>query len=190
MSAAEALFRRYGPGKTTVADIARDLSMSTANVYKHFQNKSEIFEIIGKRRTDILRDDIDKIVLSDNPAWIRIEMILEEVDRFFDPTSFSDHTSSLSDFINELLVIEKSKFNNKWSFIEPFHEFVRCAFTRVLENGVKSGELSTEDPNEAGAAIFDCFSGMFEPLLVIQIERTVRKARRDRQLRLLRRAFR
>ena len=36
MDAAEALFRRLGFGKTAVADIAADLRMSPANVYRFF----------------------------------------------------------------------------------------------------------------------------------------------------------
>jgi AcrR family transcriptional regulator len=41
---AERLFRQYGFQKTTVADIARDLHMSPANVYRFFTAKSEINE--------------------------------------------------------------------------------------------------------------------------------------------------
>lgn len=34
LDSAERLFRHYGYAKTTVADIARDLGMSTANIYR------------------------------------------------------------------------------------------------------------------------------------------------------------
>ncbi|MGO6907884.1 helix-turn-helix domain-containing protein, partial [Rhizobium ruizarguesonis] len=36
LDAAERLFRHYGYSKTTVADIARDLGMSPANIYRFF----------------------------------------------------------------------------------------------------------------------------------------------------------
>ena len=39
---AERLFREIGFQKTTVADIARELHMSPANVYRFFSAKSEI----------------------------------------------------------------------------------------------------------------------------------------------------
>ena len=45
---AGALFRRVGFTKTTVADIASELSMSPANVYRFFASKNAIVEAICK----------------------------------------------------------------------------------------------------------------------------------------------
>ena len=49
MDAAEALFRRLGFGKTAVADIAAELRMSPANVYRFFSSKNAIVEAICQR---------------------------------------------------------------------------------------------------------------------------------------------
>src|SRR5262245_9640899 len=46
---AERLFRVYGYTKTTVADIARELGMSPANVYRFFPSKSAIHEALADR---------------------------------------------------------------------------------------------------------------------------------------------
>jgi AcrR family transcriptional regulator len=46
VDAAERLFRQIGFQKTTVADIARELHMSPANVYRYFAAKSEINEAV------------------------------------------------------------------------------------------------------------------------------------------------
>ena len=46
IEAAERLFRQIGFQKTTVADIARELHMSPANVYRFFAAKSEINEAV------------------------------------------------------------------------------------------------------------------------------------------------
>lgn len=48
---AERLFRQYGFQKTTVADIAAELSMSPANVYRFFASKSEINEAVASLLT-------------------------------------------------------------------------------------------------------------------------------------------
>jgi len=37
-------FRLYGPGKTTMAEIAGDAGMSTGNLYRYFENKHELTE--------------------------------------------------------------------------------------------------------------------------------------------------
>ncbi|MFQ5544163.1 MAG: TetR/AcrR family transcriptional regulator, partial [Nitrospiria bacterium] len=39
---ADTRFRRYGFSKTTVAEIAKDCRMSSANVYRYFENKEKI----------------------------------------------------------------------------------------------------------------------------------------------------
>src|ERR1700754_1675025 len=46
---AERLFREIGYQKTTVADIARVLRMSPANVYRFFDSKRGIHEAVARR---------------------------------------------------------------------------------------------------------------------------------------------
>ncbi len=43
---ADTRFRRYGFGKTTMAEIAKDCNMSAANLYRYFKNKETIGVII------------------------------------------------------------------------------------------------------------------------------------------------
>src|ERR1700743_46558 len=45
---AERLFRQIGYQKTTVADIAKELRMSPANVYRFFESKKAIHEGVGR----------------------------------------------------------------------------------------------------------------------------------------------
>src|SRR5258708_25320921 len=47
VATAEHLFRVYGYQKTTVADIAKELKMSPANVYRFFQSKRELTEAVA-----------------------------------------------------------------------------------------------------------------------------------------------
>lgn len=42
LEAAEDTLRRFGPGKTTVVDVARALGVSHGTVYRHFASKSEL----------------------------------------------------------------------------------------------------------------------------------------------------
>ncbi len=49
METAETLFRRMGFAKTAVADIAGELRMSPANVYRFFPSKNAIVEAICQR---------------------------------------------------------------------------------------------------------------------------------------------
>lgn len=49
LDAAEARFRTYGYGKTTMAEIATDVSMSAANLYRFFENKLDIGAALAQR---------------------------------------------------------------------------------------------------------------------------------------------
>src|ERR1700754_2644483 len=49
LDSAERLFRHYGYAKTNVADIAKDLGMSPANIYRFFASKIEIHQAICAR---------------------------------------------------------------------------------------------------------------------------------------------
>ena len=49
MDVADRLFRQVGFAKTTVADIAAELDMSPANVYRFFASKNAIVEAICRR---------------------------------------------------------------------------------------------------------------------------------------------
>lgn len=52
LEAAERLFRYYGYAKTNVADIARELDMSPANIYRFFASKTEIHQALCSRMLD------------------------------------------------------------------------------------------------------------------------------------------
>lgn len=59
LDAADQRYRTYGYGKTTMAEIAEDVGMSAANLYRYFKNKNEIGCACAQRcmseRIDVLR---------------------------------------------------------------------------------------------------------------------------------------
>src|SRR3546814_1627798 len=52
LDSAERLFKHYGYTKTNVADIARDLGMSPANIYRFFGSKADIHQALAQRMLD------------------------------------------------------------------------------------------------------------------------------------------
>jgi len=64
LDAAEARFRTYGFGKTTMAEIASDIDMSTANLYRYFENKVAIGSAMAGRclceRETILKEIVTR----------------------------------------------------------------------------------------------------------------------------------
>ena len=68
METAEALFRRLGFAKTTVADIASELDMSPANVYRFFPSKNAIVQAICQRCLSELEAKVWAVARSRDPA--------------------------------------------------------------------------------------------------------------------------
>src|SRR5438270_5624567 len=79
MATAEALFRRLGFAKTTVADIAAELNMSPANVYRFFASKNAIVEAICKRCLSEVEENAWRVARSKAPAAQRMERLILEI---------------------------------------------------------------------------------------------------------------
>ena len=78
---AERLFRQIGFQKTTVADIARELHMSPANVYRFFAAKSEINEAVCMDLHGKIEAEAEKIAASRSTATQRICNLIGFVEK-------------------------------------------------------------------------------------------------------------
>src|SRR5271166_4959226 len=76
---ADGLFRRLGFAKTTVADIAGELGMSPANVYRFFASKNAIVEAICHRHLGTIENEAWSIARSQAPAAARLERLFLEI---------------------------------------------------------------------------------------------------------------
>ena len=65
---AERLFRQIGYQKTTVADIAKELRMSPANVYRFFDSKKSIHEGVARALMGEVEIEARRIVGQPGPA--------------------------------------------------------------------------------------------------------------------------
>ena len=68
MDTAEVLFRRLGYAKTAVADIASELDMSPANVYRFFDSKKSINAGVAKRLMEEVEEASSKIAAGKTSA--------------------------------------------------------------------------------------------------------------------------
>ena len=78
---AERLFRQLGYQKTTVADIAKAMRMSPANVYRFFDSKKAIHEGVACRLMGEVEAAARSIASSDVPAPQRLRELLTTVHR-------------------------------------------------------------------------------------------------------------
>src|SRR5947207_15448953 len=81
LEAAEEHFRRIGYHKTSVADIASELGMSPANVYRFFPTRDAINESICGRILNEVADIAFAIARTNAPAIEKLDQLLTAVHR-------------------------------------------------------------------------------------------------------------
>lgn len=179
------LFRRYGPLKTPVRLIARELNMSPANVYKYYPTKNAIIEAVVERQLEGLKATILESCAASDSAFGRIRRLAYCVMRYFEETIEKDFDNYNTDITLDLIRFETSGPRNTWKFIKNFHAFLHARIVEALRLGVASGELQTDDPEDTAGGVLDCLSRVIEPILLLEDPHPVRVERLERLLRVL-----
>ena len=78
---AERLFRQLGYQKTTVADIAKELRMSPANVYRFFDSKKSIHEGVARTLMGEVETEARRIVAQPGEAKPKLRSLLKTINR-------------------------------------------------------------------------------------------------------------
>jgi AcrR family transcriptional regulator len=159
MDTAEALFRRLGFAKTAVADIAAELKMSPANVYRFFPSKSAIVEAICQRCLGELEERAWTVARSRGSAAERIERLVLEVLAYHKENLLTEQR--VNDMV--LAAIELS-----CGAIRAHKEHMRMIFESVLREGVETGEFEAVDPRETSRLFFVSLVHFCHPVLVAQ----------------------
>src|SRR6266508_2226409 len=66
--AAEGVFRRFGPGKSSVVAVARALGVSHGSVYRHFASKAALRDAVAERWLARVSAPLAEIAAADGPA--------------------------------------------------------------------------------------------------------------------------
>ncbi len=180
LAAATGLFMRFGPVKTSMADIARELRMSPPNLYNFYPSRDAILEAIGTRDLLALQQDITDAIARTSGDWARLAVMFRRTARHM-----HDKLGNEKDIL-QLQALEKK---NSWKFVADFHAFLRRTAESVLSDAIDAGRLYYDDPSGAVSALFDCMISAWDPVLILKFQRDDHLRRIDAQLSLLERAF-
>ena len=139
---ADALFRRLGFAKTAVADIAAELGMSPANVYRFFPSKNAIVEAICRRCLPQVEENAWAVARSRGPAAARMERLVLDILKYHKDNLLTDKR------VNDIVLIA---IEDSWDAIQAHKEVIRNAFEMILRDGIESGEFEPVDPHETSA---------------------------------------
>ena len=77
LSAAEVQFRRFGPKKTSMEEIAEKAGLSRATLYLHFSSKPELYEALLRRVTENFIQETEMLVSDSRPAPVKFRQLVE-----------------------------------------------------------------------------------------------------------------
>jgi AcrR family transcriptional regulator len=159
METAEALFRRLGFAKTAVADIAAELHMSPANIYRFFDSKNAIVQAICRRCLSEVEEKAWAVARSKAPAAQRMERMILEILAYHKENLVTEHR------VNELVV---AAIEHSWDTIRAHKDVMRNVVELVLRDGIDAGEFEAVDPRETAEVIMRSVVPFTNPLVVGQ----------------------
>ncbi|MBX9825882.1 MAG: TetR/AcrR family transcriptional regulator [Xanthobacteraceae bacterium] len=159
LEAADALFRRLGFAKTTVADIASELGMSPANVYRFFPSKNAIVQALCQRCLGELEAKIWAIARGREPASERLTRLVREVLAYHKENLLVE--ARVSDLVQFAM-------QESWGAIMAHKEVHRTVIELILRDGIEAGDFEPVDPKETSKIIQRALVGYCHPLLLEQ----------------------
>ncbi|WP_407338141.1 TetR/AcrR family transcriptional regulator [Methylocapsa polymorpha] len=137
---AERLFRQIGFQKTTVADIARELQMSPANVYRFFAAKAEINEAVGRRILREIEDSVGEIARLPGPASKKLRNVIVSIEKLNAQRFMSDRK------LHELF---ETAYDENWPIMREHFDAMDKTLAQIIGQGMAGGEFR---PGDAGLA--------------------------------------
>lgn len=159
LEVAEALFRSIGYQKTTVADIAAELGMSAANVYRFFPSKAAINGAICARVCDGMVEVTRRVAEGPGGAAERLERALVELHRHARATLLRE--KRVHDMVAAAL-------EEDWPAIKANIERIAELYEGLIREGVASGEFAVEDPHLAAHCVKAGYIGLVHPTMLEQ----------------------
>ncbi|GLS20426.1 TetR family transcriptional regulator [Labrys miyagiensis] len=161
LDAAEILFRRIGYGKTTIADIANALGMSSANIYRFFPGKSSINDGLCRRMLAELHTFAESFVADSGPVSLRLEAMIVGV-----------HLHNKARMTHERTVHEMvaAAMQENWQAVEEHIAYMGQLFGQLIAQGVASGEFAPCDVEASAKTLGFACCGAFHPTMIAEVK--------------------
>jgi AcrR family transcriptional regulator len=159
LEVAERLFREIGYQKTTVADIAKMLRMSPANVYRFFDSKKAIHEGVARSLMGGVEDAAQAIATRRGPAASRLRELLTTIHRMNCERYVGD--SKLHEMV--AIAMEES-----WEVCVAHMQHITETIGAVIGQGMASGEFERADVPLAAMCACTAMIRFFHPQIIAQ----------------------
>jgi AcrR family transcriptional regulator len=158
VAAATEHFSRYGYDKTTVSDLARAIGFSKAYIYKFFESKQAIGEMIC---VNCLREIESEV----RTAVAETDLPPEKLRRIF--KVFTEASLRLFFRDRKLYEIAASAATENWQAVQAYEARVQKLLQEILQEGRQSGDFERKTPlDETAMAIYLVLRPYLNPLLL------------------------
>ncbi len=159
LAVAERLFRQLGYQKTTVADIAKELRMSPANVYRFFDSKKAIHEGVARTLMGEVETEARRIADAPGPAPVRLRELLTTINRMNTERYVGD--AKMHEMVE--IAMEES-----WQVCMAHMELITRIIGEVIGQGAASGEFRVPDVPQAALCTCTAMMRFFHPQMIAQ----------------------
>jgi len=156
---AERLFRQIGYQKTTVGDIARELRMSPANVYRFFDSKKAIHEGVARSLMGDVEEAAKAIGDRPGPATVRLRELLTTI-----------HVMNAQRYVGDSKLHEMVEvaMEESWEVCLAHMQTITETIASVIGQGVASGEFEAPDVPLAALCVCSGMLRFFHPQMIAQ----------------------
>jgi AcrR family transcriptional regulator len=159
LAVAERLFRQIGYQKTTVGDIAKELRMSPANVYRFFDSKKAIHEGVARTLMGGVEEAAHAIAIRPGPATGRLRELLTTIHRMNSERYLGD--SKLHEMVE--IAMQES-----WEVCVAHMNTLTGSIAALIAQGVASGEFEAGDVSLAAMCVCTGMMRFFHPQMIAQ----------------------
>jgi AcrR family transcriptional regulator len=156
---AERLFREIGYQKTTVADIAKTLRMSPANVYRFFDSKKSITAGVARRLMGEVEQALKAIAARPQSATERLRELLATMHRMNCDRYAGDSK------MHEMVAVAMEE---NWEVCQRHIDCLIGVTTDVISDGVASGEFHALDVGNAALCTLTALLRFIHPQFIAE----------------------
>ncbi|OBZ93478.1 TetR family transcriptional regulator [Pararhizobium polonicum] len=159
LDVAEEHFRRIGYQKTSVADIASCLGMSSANIYRFFPSRAAINKSICGRFFAETAQLAESIARMKAPAHEKLADLFKILHQKRKTTFIKEKP------VHDLIVAATEK---NWAIIRAHGDQIVVIIETIVREGIEAGEFEFEDAAQAARSVMNAFTPFYHPVLVEQ----------------------
>ncbi|QJT79372.1 TetR/AcrR family transcriptional regulator [Kosakonia sp. MUSA4] len=146
VEAATEHFSHFGYEKTTVSDLAKAIGFSKAYIYKFFDSKQAIGEVICANRLAMIMDIVNAAIADAPTASEKIRRLLKTLTEAGSDLFFCDR---------KLYDIAAVAARDNWPSVMAYKQHLRQLIETILVEGRQAGEFERKTPlDEAAHAIY------------------------------------